>query len=173
MSRLVRFVRGKLFHHHFVRMPQWFIISFLILGLMGLVISSYLVKEHYDAVSASAFSTPGSCPIFGSGCNTVTTSKYSEIVNIPVAAFGVFYYFLVFGLSLAYLFSPKRMAVLFLIYLTIIGFAFSLWFEFAQLVLISAICFYCMLSALISMILFVLDLVLLSKFRVKIDLARE
>ena len=171
MSKLIKFVREKLFHHHFVRVPQWFIISFLILGLAGLIVSGYLVQQHYVAISgASAFSTPGSCPIFGNGCQTVTTSKYSEIVNIPVAAFGVLYYLLVFGLGLGYLFSQKRMIIISLIYLTIIGFVFTLWFEFAQLVLISAICFYCMISALISTILFVLDVVLLSKFKIKVDL---
>src|SRR5574337_1572792 len=61
------------------------------LALFGLADSGYLLWRHRAE-------TPGFCPT--GGCDIVNQGEYSEVGGIPVAAFGVGAYLLLFGLSI-------------------------------------------------------------------------
>lgn len=131
------------------RIPNGIVIAFLVLSFIGFIDAGFLTIEHFRG------SVPP-CNI-ASGCEAVTTSAYSQIFGIPVALGGAIYYLAVFILSLAYL--DRRNPRLFNIaaLLTIFGFLFSAWFVFVQLVLLKAICEWCMYSALTSTTLFILS----------------
>ncbi len=125
---------------------RWYPITALILAGIGFVDATYLTIEHY-----SNFSLP--CTITN-GCETVTNSVYSLLFGIPVALLGSLYYI---GVLLVVFIILEFGAKHYLQYVAIgstAGFIFSMWFVYVQIVLIGAICQYCMISALTSTLLF-------------------
>ena len=130
-------------------------LSFLTLSLIGFLDASYLAVKHY-------LGEPVVCSLL-EGCEEVLTSKYAIVAGVPVALFGVFYYLAVFILIILYCDTGKTQFLRFAAYLTILGFAASLWFVYLQLFVIGAICLYCMASAITSTILFMLGLFIIFK----------
>lgn len=95
------------------------------------------------------------------GCEAVSTSQYSEINGVPVAALGLSFYLAVFVLlalesrsSLVAAYGP-----LLVFGLTLSGVLYSAYLTYVQIVLIGAICPYCVLSAGVETGLFVLSAV--------------
>jgi len=141
----------KIFQTKLNKIPNLWMIVILILSVGGLLISIYLTKQHYNTVN------PIFCPLTGSGCEVVMVSKYSEIFGIPLSVFGIIYYTLVIILSSAFRFRQKDILFVILAGWTTFGLLFSLCLEFIQIFLIQAICFYCSLSAIICLLLFVVE----------------
>jgi len=117
-----------------------------------------LTAEHY-------FGPLLGCPIFG-GCDKVLISPYSAVGGIPVALFGAVYYLVVFILGVAYFDTGRSRVLRFAASLTPLGLIASLWFLYLQIFVIEALCFYCLVSALISTLLFILTLLLRRKIAV-------
>lgn len=128
---------------------------FLFLSSLGFLDASFLTIQHYSR-------DPFSCPIFG-GCEEVTSSIYSEIMGVPVALLGAIYYATIFTLSLySYLKEDKRALVL-ASHLTAIGLLTSMYLIFLMFFVLNAICFYCLLSAVSSTLLFIFGVIFLKK----------
>lgn len=124
-------------------------------GFVGFADSAYLTADHY-------FVLPLPCSI-AHGCEAVLTSKYATVGPIPLALFGVAFYLAVTFLAL-YLLTSDRISRFWsgaLFCLTAIGFLLSIAFESIQVFLIHAICQYCALSALCSLVLFSLGIALM------------
>ncbi|MBO2449774.1 vitamin K epoxide reductase family protein [Actinomadura barringtoniae] len=75
--------------------PLWFVVPAWLLTLAGLGISIYLTISHYDD-KALVCSASGKID-----CHAVTTSKYSEILGIPLPLLG-----LAFFVAFAVLITP-------------------------------------------------------------------
>lgn len=136
--------------------PRWFPIATLLLAALGFADATYLTIAHY-----TQFTLP--CSITN-GCDLVTTSAYSAIFGIPVALLGALYYAsILLAMYIAAIELKNERAIKIIAVSTTLGFLFSLWFVYAQLFLIHAICQYCMLSALSSTVLFVVSMVYLRK----------
>jgi uncharacterized membrane protein len=105
------------------------------LALVGVGIASYLTYARY--ADADLFCVAG-----GSGCETVQRSDYAEVVGIPVAVLGLVAY--VGLLATALVRGPTAAAVGVVIALS--GVVFSGWLLYAQLVLIDAVCQWCVAS---------------------------
>ncbi len=116
-------------------------------GFLGFLTALYLTIEHYLGL-------PVTCIVL-SGCDKVLSSSYSEVFGIPVALFGVIYYFFVFSTSLFFLFGHPKEFIGAALVATPIGFLASTWFVILQLFIIKSICFYCMISAFLSVSLFI------------------
>jgi uncharacterized membrane protein len=127
--------------------------SFLFFSLIGFLDAVYLTTEDYLNQSVICILT--------SGCQNVLTSQYSQIFGVPLALFGVIYYLIIIFCSLSYLTNRNNLANYLLNYFTSVGFLVSLYLVYLQLFVIKAICFYCMISALTSTILFILSLYLI------------
>lgn len=130
-----------------------------VLSLLGVADALYLTLKHYS-------NAPVPCSVgFFSNCGHVLESQYSITFGVPIALLGLLYY-LSTTASLALIISyPKRIFKYFLILTTSFGFIFSLYLVFLQLVVINAICLYCMASALISTLLFIITQITFSKDR--------
>lgn len=104
-------------------------------AVAGLGVSAYLT-----AVRAS-----GDAPacVVGGGCQTVQESEYSELAGIPVAVLGLLAYA---GLLLAALLPGPAGRALGL-FTALVSFGFSAWLTYAELVLIDAVCAWCVTSA--------------------------
>lgn len=130
-------------------------ILFLFVSVLGVLDSGYLTRAHYSK-------DPLNCPIFG-GCDIVTNSAYSEIFGVPVAALGLLFYLTVFLLSLISFLSDNKKFLMLASILTPFGFLASMIFVSIMVFVIKALCFYCLISATTSTVLFVLGMVFLKR----------
>lgn len=121
---------------------------FIAVSFSGFLDALYLSIERIRGVKVI-------CVIAG-GCDQVTSSFFSVILNIPVAYLGVVYYLIIFLTALWFLFAQKEQMIWLMSYATVIGFLASTWFVYLQLFVIRAICFYCMISATTSAALFII-----------------
>jgi len=125
---------------------------FVTVSFLGFLDATFLTAEHYLGLLLG-------CPIFG-GCDKVISSPYSVVWGIPVALAGAVYYLAVFLLSVAYFDTKQVRPLEFAVYLTPLGLIASLWFLYLQAFIINALCFYCLISALTSTLLFIFGLLL-------------
>jgi uncharacterized membrane protein len=132
-------------------------ILLVVVAFVGVLDTTYLSASHLKGAAIT-------CGEFGD-CAGVTTSQYSKIAGVPVAYLGFLYYASFFLLSLTIATFKKRFLALPLFLISMTGVLASLWFVFAQLVLLRAICIYCMFSALTSTTLFVLALLFFRTIR--------
>lgn len=147
----------------FPKIPKWIIIAFFITALIGFADAAFLAIEHYRGVVPP-------CTII-LGCEKVTTSEYSEVFGIPLALFGAIYYFALLVLIVAYFDFKKDLILKIAGLITPSGFLASVYFIYLQLFVIKAACLYCMISAVSSIILFVLGIIILRA--VRLDRARN
>ncbi len=133
---------------------------FVFLSFLGFITAFYLTVEHYRGL-------PVNCIVL-SGCDKVLSSSYSEVFDVPLALFGVIYYFFVFSASLFFLFGHSKKFLAAALLVTPVGFLASVWFVILQLFIIKAICFYCMVSAFLSTTLFLAASFIFFKIRSKV-----
>ncbi|KKR88649.1 MAG: hypothetical protein UW43_C0002G0079 [Candidatus Yanofskybacteria bacterium GW2011_GWA1_44_21] len=139
------------------RLSNWLIISVAVFSFLGLLDAGYLTASHYMAFD------PG-CTVFGD-CDTVLKSQYSKLFGIPVQAFGVVYYLIIFILSIIIIDTGNLKMARNLGWLTILGLAASVYFMFLQTFVIKAYCQYCVASAATSTLLFVLGMSILKNIK--------
>ncbi len=86
----------------------------------------------------------------------VANSPYARIYNLPVGYFGVVYYSYMFGLVALLAFDPFSRGLRFgaLAY-SALGVCFSIYFMYLQIAFIHAFCIYCLVSAVMTLLLFV------------------
>src|SRR3989344_5649429 len=109
-------------------------ISFAAIGGFGVALYIYRTKKHRKELV---------CPI-GSDCNAVINSRYSKFLGVSLEYWGMFYYALIF---LSYL-----------IMFTSGAFLFSLYLLFAQAFILKQWCIWCLLSATLSIVIFIISL---------------
>ncbi len=129
--------------------------------MLGIADASYLTYEKLSGIIPPC--TPGF------QCETVLTSKYASIGPIPLSVFGLLYYLTIFTLAVLHFIefdfskiSAVKKTILrksspldLLQLITIFGLLFSAYLVFLMGVIIQAWCLYCLLSALISSLLFI------------------
>ena len=128
---------------------------FLLFGVVGFLDASYLTIEHYRGVLPV-------CHVV-SGCGQVLISKYSTIGPVPLALLGVAYYSVIIFGSLLYLDLKIQKILHLLAAYTMVGIAASAYFVYLQFFVIKALCFYCLISAGISTLLFLNGLYIFKK----------
>lgn len=125
-------------------------IVFIIFNFLGLIDATYLTIVHYQDTSVVCFII--------NTCDRVLQSSYATIGSIPVSLLGVIYYLGIFALSLISFVKKNEKLFFATTLLTIFGLLASLWFLYVQILIIHSLCFYCLFSALDSIILFILGL---------------
>ena len=94
-------------------------------------------------------------------CETVQLSKWATFLGLPVALWGVGAYLAVLALALIGLqpaFLNSRAISWMLVGLNAWNVAFSGWLTYLELYVIDAICIWCVVSAILMVIIFVLSL---------------
>ena len=126
--------------------------SALFLSLIGLIDAAYLAWLKIA-------NTEASCGI--GGCDVVNSSIYSEVAGIPVALLGVGGYVCIIGLLLLESRAEfwKENVPTFLFGITLIGLLYSIYLTYLELFVIHAVCPYCVVSAIVMLILFILVLI--------------
>ncbi len=101
------------------------------LALAGAGIAAYLTYTRYTG-------SPIACPT--GGCETVQRSRYSEVAGVPVAVLGLAAYLSLLAAAAV----PGELAAAVGAAVALAGVAFSAWLLYAQLVLIEAVCQWCL-----------------------------
>ena len=113
-------------------------------SLAGLADAIYLTVEHLTGETAGCVVTKG--------CAEVLGSKYATIGKVPLAALGALAYFMAFSFATLAAFGNRRAAIC-LMLLVQAMFAVTLWLLLVQALVIHAFCDYCLLSAVLTLLL--------------------
>ena len=121
-------------------------IIFIILVIIGIIDSSYLIIKRLKK-------QPLTCPL-NDDCSQVTSSKWSKTLNINNDLLGLIFYCTLFILVLI----PLTQTVIFS--LTTLGLLFTLYLLYIQKYKLKQFCFYCLISAITTILLFITSLFL-------------
>lgn len=106
----------------------------------------------YITIADSGGGAPA-CIAGGSGCQTVADSTYSHVAGVNIAVFGVVGYVLI----LATAFFANDLARFGGFLLSLGGFGYSVFLTYLEIFKIEAICQWCVASAVVMTILFLLN----------------
>ena len=123
------------------------------LSLAGILLSAYLFLYKRGAI--------GTLACGDGGCETVQLSRYSAFLGVDVALVGILGYAALLGVSLLGLqpaWQRRRSAATSLAVLSGVGVGFSAYLTYLELYVIHAICRWCVASAVIISLIFVLAL---------------
>ena len=134
-------------------MNKWLYRASLALVIVGLLVSIYMTIFKLSG-------NDGMC--LGSGdCSTVNASVFSEVNGIPVAVFGIVGYVAILAVHLFENrnISFKNNATLMIFGMALTGFLFTLWLVYVELVLLKAICPFCVTSQVAMTLVFIIAVV--------------
>ena len=118
--------------------------AIVLLALVGLLVATYLWLYKIGVLGELRCGT--------GSCEYVQTSRYAQLLGVPVALYGVVGYATLLGLGLAGLqpamASNRRVSVL-LAALATVGFGFTLYLTAIELFVLRAVCRWCVVSAVI------------------------
>jgi uncharacterized membrane protein len=123
------------------------------LALAGIFVALYLLLYKLGMIGEL------SCSV--GSCETVNSSKWATFLGIPVAGWGVAFYIGVFLLSIVGTresLAESRAVSLVLLGVATTGVLFSGWLTYLELFRIRAICQWCVISAIIATLIFLLCL---------------
>ncbi len=123
------------------------------LALIGVFVATYLTLYKVGVIGELTCSVQG--------CETVNSSRWATLLGFPVAAWGVAFYaamlvVALIGTSRGY--EGERNISQALMLMSGIGVLFSAWLTYLELFVIHAICMWCVISAVIVTIIFILSL---------------
>jgi uncharacterized membrane protein len=108
------------------------------LAVAGVAIAGYLTWVHYAGLDPV-------CVGGGGGCERVQTSEWAELAGVPVALLGLVGYMTI----LATLVLPEEPGATVAAFVALVGFGFSAWLTYVELVKIDAVCQWCVASAVV------------------------
>lgn len=140
-------------HQAATQPSPYLLMAAAVLALIGLLDSLYLSIERITGASLV-------CPV-GDGCDIVQASAYSVLFGVPVAYMGVAGYLALLVLAILALNTDVMAGVPLpelLAGVASAGVIFSIYLTYLQVVVIEAICFWCVVSALSQLAIWVLAL---------------
>ncbi|MCA9870859.1 MAG: vitamin K epoxide reductase family protein [Caldilineae bacterium] len=126
----------------------------LILTIVGIAVAGYLTYVKLFAIEPY-------CAGVGN-CEAVQTSPYAELMGIPVAIWGLFTYIVLLGMVLVKRADWRdlgHLAGMAVFLVTMVGVIFSAYLTYLELFVIHAICPWCVASAVVMTLLFVLSVI--------------
>lgn len=134
---------------------RWAAAVMLSAALTGFADATYLTYSHFAKSDVA-------CSLLD-GCNAVLGSTYATVAGIPVALFGALFYAVLVVLTIWYFRSSDATFIRYAALLALAGLAASLYLVYLQLFVIDALCFYCIVSAILTVVLAVTGVYLLRK----------
>jgi uncharacterized membrane protein len=100
------------------------------------------------------------CPPPIDGCNTVASSPYARIGGVPLGYLGFVYYLCMFAIAALLALAPSSRGLrLGALLFAAMGVSFSIYFMYIQFTFIQAFCIYCLISAVLTLLLLIVALV--------------
>jgi uncharacterized membrane protein len=123
------------------------------LALCGLGVATYLALYKLGYIGTLACGS--------GGCETVQLSKWANLLGLPVALWGVGFYVALFALALlgtTERFVDAPWVSHALLAMTGWGVIFSAWLTYLELYVINAICIFCVVSAVVITVTFLVSI---------------
>ena len=122
----------------------------IVLSILGTVNASYLVFSSYRK-------KPLIC-LINHQCNEVVKSKWSRIFYVPNDLLGLLFYIFLLGGILTTIINTRYDELILLVILiaTSLALLFSIYLTVIQLFFLRKRCFYCFISALINLFIFLI-----------------
>lgn len=122
----------------------------IVLTLLGIVTSGYLTYLHYkpaemkgDVCNINSFVS----------CSTVNKSPYAELFGFPISILGMMGFAVIGSLAFFRLSYHKEL----IFYLSSFAFAYMVFLTYIEFFVIKAVCIYCILTAIITLLLFIVS----------------
>ncbi len=125
-----------------------------VLALLGALDAAYLLLGKLGVIGVLE------CSI-SHGCDMVNASSYSQFLGLPVAGIGLVGYLAIFVIALIGQqprWAGERWPDTLLTLLSGVAVAFALYLTYAEIVILGAICQWCVVSQVIILVVFVLAL---------------
>ena len=122
----------------------------IILSLLGIFVSGYLTWIHYSGE-----------PIYCGGsnsCELVNSSRFAFLGPIPVSLLGLGAYVAILLLSLIPSRTDRQWPAQLVFGLALIGVMFQLYLSYIEVFVLHAICYWCVSSQIIILLIFILSL---------------
>ncbi len=134
-------------------MDKWLYRLSVAFVIVGVLVSIYMTIYKL---------TDNNAMCLGSGnCSVVNASRYAEVNGIPVAAIGVLGYSAI--LAVLYMETKngyfKQNGTLLVFGLALTGFLFTLWLIYVEIVLLKALCPFCVTSQVAMTIIFIIAVI--------------
>ncbi|HEY5087629.1 MAG TPA: vitamin K epoxide reductase family protein [Gemmatimonadaceae bacterium] len=123
------------------------------LALVGVFVALYLTMYKMGVIGHLA------CGL--GGCERVNTSKWSTFAGAPVAAWGLAFYVATLVVAIVGTspsFAHRSEISYLLAAMSLAGVAFTAWLTYLELYVINAICRYCVMSAIIVTLIFLVSI---------------
>lgn len=130
-----------------------YIIILSVLAFLGIIDSSYLAWKHLKGEKLK-------CPIGEDSCNIVAQSKYSNIFGVRNEFMGILFYFFIFTMAIMSNNNESELIKQLIFIASSMGLLFSASFVYIQARIIRKYCFYCLISALLNLLIFIIVLIL-------------
>jgi uncharacterized membrane protein len=126
--------------------------SAVLLALLGVVNSVYLTWVKLT----DSYATCG--PI--GDCESVNSSRYAEFAGVPIALIGILGYLAIMAVVLIEPKFPSFQEGLRLAFFgfTLTGTIYSAYLTYVEIAILNAVCPYCVLSAILMLVLFVISI---------------
>lgn len=129
-----------------------------LLALIGIFVALYLTLYKLGVIGSLV------CQV--GSCERVNTSRWATFLGLPVAAWGLGMYILLFALALAAVQgAPARPIAWMLVVLSGWSVLFSGWLTYLELFVIHAICMWCVISATLMLLIFISSIAFLRDAR--------
>ncbi|PJA91603.1 MAG: hypothetical protein CO135_00385 [Candidatus Levybacteria bacterium CG_4_9_14_3_um_filter_35_16] len=125
------------------------LIPALALSFLGFIDATYLTIVHYRNLLPN-------CSIV-KGCDIVTTSQFSTLGGIPISLFGALFFLALSFFAILIITHPHKRWVSWFATTAFTGFLVSLFLFLLQIVILKAICQYCIGSEAISLLIYILS----------------
>lgn len=122
------------------------------LALAGVFVALYLTLYKMGYIGRLA------CTV--GGCEQVNTSRWATFLGYPVAMWGLGFYIVTFAVAFAGTFpslAVQRNISVLLAAMSGVGVVFSGWLTYLELAVIHAICQYCVVSAILVTLIFLVS----------------
>lgn len=133
-------------------MKKIILLVIIFFSVAGIFLSSYLTYSHIKFRESPEYKS--GCAWFSKGkddpCRTVDASKYSELFGIPLALYGVLYFFSLFSVSGMYLLNKNRKILNILILVSGFGVVFYIYLTYLEIFIIHAVCPLCVVTSVLN-----------------------
>ena len=122
----------------------------IILSLLGIFVSGYLTYTHFSGE-----------PVYCGGsnsCELVNSSRFAYLGPIPVSLLGLIGYVVILLLSLIPTQEDRQWPAQLIFGVALIGVMFQLYLSYIEVFVLRAICWWCVSSQIIILLIFILSL---------------
>lgn len=141
-----------------VQAPPVSRLGIAVASLLGIFVAGYLTIYKLGYLGFIQCST--------GGCETVQSSPYAMLFGTPVALLGLIGYIVIFTIAMMGI-QPRwvaaRWVAVLLVFISGVGTAFSAYLTYLEAAVIHAWCQWCVVSAILMTVIFVLSLLGLRK----------